>query len=437
MPIGVKVFFDGKPRTQGRAKGKKHFTMKMLQCMSCGKEWPLGNVYRCPSCSRILDVVGYGCFEVNEGLPGIWRYFSELPLTWKDSIVSLGEGNTPLLRSAVFGEKWGIDLFFKLEFLNPSGSFKDRGISVAVSKAKELGSEGLFLASSGNAATAAAAYAAKAGMECVVFVSASISHPEKIARPLIYGAKIIRINLDYGGTHAITSEFSRISGWTDLTTNFVNPYNLEGNKTEAYELVAQFHGKAPDYVVVPTGAGAHITGMYKGFSELFQKRLIEKKPRMVSVQTQNCCPIVSAYESGAEEVTSWSHSFDTNMHGIADPLLSNPFDGTRTLSVIKESEGVAVSINEDTVDACIEKLAEYEGLYVEPTSASVMAGVEKLVTAGCFEKNAKVVAVLTGRGLRVDDSPLHDTPCVSSLGALRELWSKWHKGKSRNYKSQT
>lgn len=400
---------------------------KNLQCVSCGAVYEPGIATKCPKCGGIMEVrYDYSgldidrAFEAPRGATpaGIWRFRDFLPLEDEANIVTLGEGNTPLLPSGALGKELGLErLFFKLDSLNPSGSFKDRGISVAISRAKEMGVSRVVVASTGNASASTAAYAAKAGMECVVCVPDKTS-PAKVGQAVSHGARLVLVKGDFSNSYGIALEASQKLGWVNTSTTFLNPYNLEGNKTVAYELWLGFGRTVPDAVVVPVGAGPLLAGMAKGFEELRGFGLIDRLPRLAAVQAEVCSPIYEAFRSGKERVEPWDRPFSTLAAGVGDPLKGYADDGTFTLDAVRRTGGTVVTMDEEEISRAAVDMAHLEGLYLEPTSAIAGGALRKLRADGFLAPGELVVSMMTGHGLK-HYLPMEQEPLV--VGSFEEF----------------
>lgn len=367
-----------------------------LRCIKCRKEQPPEMFYFCPFCGGILDVVNDRLPDLSPDrrMPGVWRYRGALPEVDAENIVSLGEGNTPLIRSRVHGPA----LFYKLDHLNPSGSFKDRGVSVSVSRAKQMGSRGIVVSSSGNASSSTAAYAARAGLPCIVCVPAHTA-PSKIAQARAHGAEVLLIEGSFSNSYDEALRIASQKDYVNTTSTFVNPYNLEGNKTVAYELLEQL-GRAPDAILIPTGAGPLVVGAMKGFEELLQQGAVDRLPKMAAVQAAGCAPIAEAFEQGLAEVSEWRKEIRTAAQGISDPLIGYAADGAYTLDIVLRSGGWVTALDEEEIENSVRELAEGEGFYIEPTGAVGLGAYLKLIADGRLAKDALVVCMLTGHGLK-------------------------------------
>ncbi len=379
-----------------------------LRCTQCHAEYDLSNRYSCKTCGGILDVQ-YDYVKLREdhvieeiippAAAGIWRYRLLLPFAQGVHIISLAEGGTPLLRSENLSGIVGADnLYLKDETRNASGAFKDRPISVAVSKAVELGCKAVTAASSGNAAASLSAYAAKARLPCVIFLPEG-TPIAKVAQAVTCGAHVIKVRGDYSNSYKMAKTASARFSWMNITTTFINPYSFEGDKTVAYEIFRQMGNVVPDWILVPTGAGPLTFGIHKGFSEIKSFGLSSSMPRIAAVQAEGCKPIVVSFEKGLKSVKAWE-SVRTVASAIGDPLRGYEKDGELVLSVLKECKGIAVAVGDDDALRFVRELASREGVYAEPASATTIAALEKLIRNRTIKPDEKVVSVITGHGLK-------------------------------------
>lgn len=398
-----------------------------LRCRGCGAEYPLDSLYSCTCCNGILEVqYDYGkkardCLAYTGAGGGIWRFRDLLPILNEDNIISLGEGDTPLIRADNLNPAGsGCRVYLKLESLNPSGSFKDRPISVGVSKAREFGAEVVVVASSGNASASAAAYAARAGLRCLVCIPQS-TDIGKVSQAIAHGAEVIYVEGTFSSSFEVVKQAAQHYGWPNMSTTFINPYTVEGDKTVAYEIFQQLNGTAPDAVIVPVGAGPLLVGMAKGFAELERFDLIEKMPRLIGVQSVHCAPIAEAYRNKSELVEPWLKPVDTIATGIADPLVGYEADGTLTLKTILQTGGSVISLVEDEISAACQRLNREVGVYAEPTAAAAIGALEQLIAEREIGENESVVCVITGHGLKYAHSSAYRPPVVSNFEELKAL----------------
>jgi threonine synthase len=378
-----------------------------LACVDCGKKLLPGLNYNCPDCGGILTVeyhyerIDKDKLRRDLGKPNesIWQYKALLPIEDEKNVVSLREGGTPLLELENLRERYCFQSAkVKDETRNPTGSFKDRPTCVAISKAIELGVETVTVASSGNAAASVAGYSAKAGIKSFVFVPES-TPLGKVCQASAYGGQIIKVKGDYSNSFRLALEASKKYNWANLTSTFLNPYTVEGDKTVAYELYYQLNGEVPDYIIVPIGAGPLLYGILKGYKELKALGFTNKIPAMIGIQAERCSPVVQAYESKSQIVKS-SEIGSTIASGIADPLIGYEQDGTITLRAIYESKGIAVGVNEEEIVDAAYELGKKEGLFAEPTGATCWAGYKKLLLEKRIAKDGLAVLMLTGHGLK-------------------------------------
>ncbi len=371
-----------------------------LQCTKCDKKYKLINKLNC-ECGGILEIVGYDYkrVEYNQKPVKVWDYKDLLPVNETKNIITLAEGLTPLIRAKNLGSKIGLkNLYIKDETRNPTGSFKDRPTSIAISKALELGIKTVILASSGNAATSAAAYAAKGNLECILCIPED-TPVEKVTQARIYGAQINKIQGNYSNSYKKALEYAIKNEWFNVTSTYLNPYSVEGDKVIAYELFNELEA-VPDYILVPIGAGPLLHGVFKGFEELRALGLVESLPKMVGVQSEGCCPIVESYEKNQKEVYSWSKTINTLASGINDPLVGYEKDGTFTLDTIYQSNGYAIKSDDKSTMKGLYSLAQNEGIFAEPAGAIGVAGVQQLLKKKRINPEDIVVILVTGHGLK-------------------------------------
>lgn len=339
----------------------------------------------------------YGSVEFDPKTRSIWRYRALLPIRSRENEVSLGEGLTPLIRSRL---NLGCELWLKDEGRNPTGSMKDRALSVAVSAAREAGRTRVIIASTGSAGMAAAAYAARAGMHCLVLVPRPTTR-ERLVVMAALGAEVLEVDAPFEHLAEIIAE-ARRHGWEELTTyREANPFQAEGPKTIAYEL-AESLGDAPDAMVVPVGGGGTLAAVWQGFKDLAEMGRIQRLPRMVGVQNRHFNALELALAQGlTTEEQIKALSLDPNVQVLTRNLKhAFPHDSLPALHALRESGGTVVSVtDEEAVEAQLE-VARTDGVFTEPSSAVVLVAVRKLVEAGRLGPYSRVVAVISGSGLR-------------------------------------
>ena len=312
-------------------------------------------------------------------------YKSYLPVTEKTPLLTLQEGNTPLVRAENLSNELDLDIYFKYEGLNPTGSFKDRGMVMAVAKAMEEGSRTIMCASTGNTSAAAAAYAARGGLNCIVLIPNNNIALGKLAQAIIYGAKVIAIEGNFDRALEIVREITAKHPIT--LVNSVNPYRIEGQKTAAFEVCDQL-GKAPDYLAIPVGNAGNISAYWKGFKEYHSLGKANKLPVMIGFEAEGAMAIVKG-EPIAEPET------------VATAIrIGNPASWKTAVQAAEESKGQINYVTDDEILHAYRTIAAREGIFAEPASAASIAGVMKLKKQGYFAGGETVVCVLTGHGLK-------------------------------------
>lgn len=330
--------------------------------------------------------------ELPTHLPGLWRYAPLLPVRDLDFVRYLGEGQTPLLHEKRLGFP---QLYIKEESVNPTGSFKARGMAVAVARAAELGTRAFAVGSAGNAGSALGAYAAAAGLE------AHIAMPQDTPASIVaecrsFGVDLALIDGLITDANAHVQKGVKALGWFDMAT-LREPYRLEGKKTMGYELFEQLGGSLPDVIVYPTGGGTGLVGMWKAFDEMETLGWIgSERPRMISVQAAGCAPIVRAFEEGAEHATPWENAH-TSASGLRVPRAIADF---LILDAVRRSGGCAVAVTEDEMFAAWRQFAAATGLFCAPEGAATLAALHKLIAQGKIGPDERTVLFNTGSGLK-------------------------------------
>lgn len=374
-----------------------------LECARCARRYEPGKVYNLCECGSPL-LVRYDLGRLDgakwrsllaERPASLWRYREVLPVTQDSSIVSLGEGFTPLLHARRLGEKLGISkLYLKDESLNPTGSFKARGLALAVSMARELGIERLGIPSAGNAGGALAAYAARAGMEAAVFMPEDTPLANRLECALL-GAEVVLVPGSIKDCARALRERSK-EGWFDCST-LREPYRLEGKKTMAYEVVEQLVWRVPDAMIYPTGGGTGLIGMWKAFDEMQELGWIgNKRPQMFAVQSTGCAPIVRAFAREAENAEEWAEP-KTIASGLRVPSAIGDF---LMLRALRESRGAALAVDDGLMLDGVRELAETEGIVTSPEGGATLAALKRLVNDGFLSGLESVVLFLTASGYK-------------------------------------
>ena len=348
-------------------------------------------LWKC-GCGAPLDIDFEGTIDasrIRSRPPGMWRYREALPIEADSHIVSFNEGYTPLVRTQIDGKP----LTVKQENLFATGSFKDRGASVLISRALELGVGKVVEDSSGNAGAAVAAYAAKAGIECEIYVPESTS-PGKLAQIRLYGAKLNRVS----GSREATARAAMEAAERHFYASHVwNPFFFQGTKTYAFEIWEQLDFNAPDTLVVPTGHGTLLIGAFLGFQDLLRNGLIARLPKMIAVQAAGCAPLYRMWRDKLSEIPPAS-SGDTIAEGIA---IAEPTRASQILDIIHETGGQIIAVTDAEIEKALLDICK-QGLYAEPTSATAVAAFKKIPAAG----DECIVAPLTGHGLKSTEKML-------------------------------
>jgi len=333
--------------------------------------------------------------DVSHGPNSMWRYAPVLPPR-AESVVSLGEGMTPLLRTPRLGARLGsTDLWVKDEGLNPTGSFKARGLSCAVSMAVELGIKKMAIPSAGNAASALAAYAAAAGIEARIFMPRDVPQSNYVECQA-FGSKVTLVDGLISDCARVVSAGCKTEGWFDVST-LKEPYRIEGKKTMGYEVAEQMGWELPDAIFYPTGGGVGMIGMWKAFQEMETLGWIgSKRPKMIAVQAEGCQPVVRAFEQGEARSQFWD-----NAHTVASGLrVPKPLGDFLVLESVRQSGGTAIAVaDEELLNAGL-WLASDEGMFVAPEGAACVAALEKLLASGFLKRNERIVIYNTGAGLK-------------------------------------
>lgn len=399
-----------------------------LRCPKCEYEPASKTVFQCPDCHSILEVriqISHlrraDLERMRESRDqSIWRWFDFFPVANRSSIVSLGEGSTPLIHAARLGEKLGLgNLYLKNDTVLPTGSLKDRSNSLGLSVAKELGFTAAAVMSTGNAAASVAAYSAAAGIKSVVMVPAGTA-PSKIIQARAYGATVVVIdgNFDYEVAKlykAAVQEF----GWYDCLSS--NPYRDEGKKSYAYEMVDQLDGRIPEWVIHPTAGGTGIYAMWKGYQEFLSLGWIERVPKLVAAQSEAAAPIVAAFKKGLADIEPI-----VARKTVAESIqVGNPVSlGWRALAALRESGGTAAAVSDREILEAQALIGRLAGVFAEPAAAVSVAAAKKLRDAGVIRRDDTVVCNLTGHGLKQPEavclSEEELVPIAPTLKALRE-----------------
>ena len=373
------------------------------------------NIYSCPKCGDLLqievpidEISRKVDFESLRRLPlSVWRYAPLLPITDASKIITLHEGGTGLHHCRRLGAILGLEhLYVKNEGENPTSSFKDRGMTVGITRALEVGAKSVICASTGNTAASLAAYSAKAGLERIVLIPSGKIAYGKLAQAIVYGAKIVQIKGNFD--KALKMVFEICSRNREIyLLNSVNPFRIEGQKTLAYEVCDQLN-RQPDYFIIPVGNAGNISAAWKGFTEYYNLNQIEAKPKMIGVQAKGAAPIAEAVAKKRSYIEPVKKP-----ETIATAIrIGMPVSWKKALRAIYDSEGTALTVNDDEILDAQSLLARLEGLFVEPAGAAPIAALKKLKEEGYISRDDLVVCVATGHGLKDPDviSRLYEKP---------------------------
>jgi len=383
-----------------------------LECSLCAQQFAANKIHNLCACGGAL-LVRYHLDAVRQSWtrdslaaakPDLWRYWPVLPVNRRESVVSLGEGMTPLIETRRLGEAVGAaDLWVKDEGLNPTGSFKARGMTVAISMARELGITKIAVPSAGNAASAAAAYSAAAGIEAHIFMPMDVPQANFIECKAL-GAQVTLVDGLISDCAKIVTDRKEQEGWFDVST-LKEPYRIEGKKTMGYEVAEQFGWELPDAIFYPTGGGVGLIGMWKAFDELetlgwLPGKSGSKRPKMIAVQAAGCQPVVRAFERGDERTEFWQGA-STVAAGLRVP---KPLGDKLILDAVRASHGTAIAVEDsEIIDAGIE-LASLEGIFAAPEGAACVAALRKLLANGFLQPDERIVIYNTGAGLKYLES---------------------------------
>lgn len=374
-----------------------------LKCKECGAEYEAKAIHVCEECFGPLEVkYNYEILKqtvsretIEAGPNSIWRYRAFLPVA-TDNYIDVGTGMTPLIEAKRLGRRLGLKkLYIKNDAVNmPTLSFKDRVVSVALSRARELGFTTVACASTGNLANSTAAIAAHAGLDCCVFIPSDLE-AGKVMGTLIYNPTLISVNGNYDQVNRLCSEVANTHGWGFVNIN-LRPYYSEGSKTLGFEVAEQLGWKLPDHIVAPLASGSLFTKIYKGFREFVEVGLVEDKAvRFSGAQAEGCSPIAQAFREGRDFISPVKP--DTIAKSIA---IGNPADGVYALELAHKTNGNIESVNDAEIIAGMKLLAETEGIFTETAGGTTIATLQKLVEAGRIDPDEVTVVYITGNGLK-------------------------------------
>jgi threonine synthase len=382
-----------------------------VECTICGARHDAKRPLTvCEKCGQMLavryDLERVKASVTKEALrrrePGMYRFRELTPVDDGEALVTLGEGGTPLLELPRLAAHLGVRrLWAKDEGQNPTGSFKARGLGMAITRARTLGARGFVIPSAGNAGGAAAVYAARCGLPCVVIVPRG-TPPAAVAEAQIAGAHVFTIEGSIATAGRVVAKVSPQLGWFDLST-LKEPYRLEGKKTIGLELAEQLEWRMPDILLYPTGGGTGLVGIPKGYEELRSMGWLSGQlPRLFAVQADGCAPVVKAFADGAETTTAWENP-TTHAAGLRVP---SPFAGRQMLRLLRDTRGGALAVSEKAIQEAQRLVARTEGIWTAPESAALVAALGQLKDRGEAARDAETMLIFTGAGLKYDPPPL-------------------------------
>jgi threonine synthase len=397
-----------------------------LRCRECGRDYPLAAIHVCEFCFGPVEVTyDYDAIrrnvsrkKIESGPASLWRYVDFLPCD-RESAIDIGAGFTPLIHARNLGKALGLpNLYVKNDTVNPTWSFKDRVVTIASTKARELGFTKLACASTGNLANSVSAHAASAGMEAVVFIPDNLE-AGKVVGSSIYGPTLVKVRGNYDAVNRLCAELAGSYNWAFVNVN-VRPYYSEGSKTLGFEVAEQLGWRAPDHCVVPIASGSLFVKIRKGFEELAKVGLIDApRTRMSGAQATGCSPVATAWQEGSMNFRPQRP--DTIAKSLA---IGNPADGYYSLVQLRDTGGACGSVTDEEIVAGMKLLAETEGIFAETAGGVTVATVKQLAEQGRIDPGETTVAFITGAGFKTLEAvsgelnqPLEIDPTVESFDA--------------------
>jgi len=395
------------------------------QCINCNARYETTSMaIACVKCNDLLQVrYDYASatpmdLDLWKSRPlSVWRYRELLPLGSKSRIISLGEGGTGLHRSEHLADDIKLkSLHVKFEGENPTGSFKDRGMTVSISKALEFQTKMVACASTGNTSASLAAYAARSGLRCIVLIPAAKIAQGKLAQAIAHGATILEIDGNFDDSLRAVVKLTERNPSIALL-NSVNPFRIEGQKTLAFEVCDQLGFKPPDVLIVPVGNAGNISSIWKGFEELREVGIIDKLPRLVGIQAEGAAPLAEAYKSKRDLIQPVK-----NPETVATAIrIGSPASWKKALRAVAESRGTIETASDKEILQAQRDLARREGIFVEPAGASSIAGLRKLQNNGYFDHDERIVCVATGHGLKDPEIVMVDAKTTRTTSNIENI----------------
>lgn len=369
----------------------------MISCVYCNEQYDDNEIiYNCEKCGYVLEVlvdvdISKDTFDCRKDT--LWKYKEFMPVD-NTKIVSLDEGGTPFCKCSRLSKELDVELYVKVEGSNPTGSFKDRGMSVGMTKAMELGVGTVGCASTGNTSASLAAYAARAGLRCVVLLPSGKVALGKLAQAMFHGAEVLSVNGNFDEALETVTQLALEKHLYLL--NSINPYRLEGQKSIGFEIIHELGWESPDRIILPVGNAGNISAIWKGITEFYNAGYMKDKPMMTGIQAEGASPIVNAFRKNSRDMIPVE-----NPETIATAIrIGAPVSSIKALRAIYDSDGYAETVTDDEILNAQKELAQKEGIGVEPASAASIAGLKKLVNEGKIDKGEKIVCVVTGHLLK-------------------------------------
>jgi len=403
-----------------------------MRCIECNKAHDMSRPsYACSSCGNLLEIV----VEREDALSrirksdlskrplSVWKYKELIPVSPKTPVFSLNEGGTPLVKCNRIGKETGLkNLWIKFDGTNPTGSFKDRGMTVGITKAMELGMKTVTCASTGNTSASLAAYAGLAGLKCVVLIPEGKVALGKLAQAMMHGAVVVSVKGNFDEALEVVMKSSEKLGMYVL--NSVNPFRIEGQKTAAFEICDQLDGRSPDFLYIPVGNGGNSAAYWKGFEEYESLGLASGHPVIRGIQAEGAAPIARMFSAKSEDYVPVAKP-ETVATAIR---IGNPANWKKTYRAIKESGGSASTVSDEEILRAQKMMAKNEGIFPEPAGAAALAGLLMDVKAGAIDRDARIVCVSTGHGLKDPDTAISQSTKPKSIEPTIEALDRLLRG---------
>jgi threonine synthase len=401
--------------------------MFYLKCIKCNAQYPPDEkIYTCPKCGGLLEVfievdkISVTKEDMDPRWMGVWKYREFMPIGPDAKIVTLTEGGTPLHKVENLRTDLGVkEIYVKNEGANPSGSFKDRGMTLGVTKALELGASAVACASTGNTSASLASFAAVARLPCLVLLPTGKTAMGKLSQAILHGAKVVAIDGNFDDALELVR---RVCDEMNIyLLNSINPWRLEGQKSLGFEIVDQLDWDVPDRIIVPVGNCGNSSAIWKGLKEFYDHGFIDRLPKITGIQADGAAPVVKAFKEGLDDVVPIE-----NPETVATAIrIGAPVSGPKTLKAVRESGGLMEAVSDEEILDAQKLLARREGIGVEPASASTIAGLKKLLDSGEIDRDERIVLVATGHALKdpeiIIKSSQKSVTCEADIDKLKKV----------------